>query len=528
MPDSGPQSGLSRRRALALALGGLCAAPVRAYAQGATSSATGSGDGRPFSFERLIDAARRASTRPHVPAVTPDPVILDQIDFDAYWDIKFRKAEAVRLSEHGEIRFFHLGRYAREPVEINLIEDGVARPLVYDDSFFSMPPDNPARGLGARDGFAGFRAMRPGEEADWLSFLGASYFRCEGPGGQYGLSARGLAIDAGLSRPEEFPRFSVFWLGPGERPGEDLTIYARLDSPSATGAYRFGAHASDNEGDGQRMDVSARVFLRNSVERLGVAPLTSMYWYSQKDRDGVHDWRPEVHDSDGLALHTGADERLWRPLNNPRRVTTSSFFDDGPRGFGLIQRDRNFANYQDDGVFYDRRPSAWIEPQGDWGAGAVQMVEIPTEDETFDNIVAYWRPEAPAVGRELAFDYRLGWVKRDPRPVLAHVAATRRGDGGVPGASSTGEASKYVIDFEGKALDGLDAGSGVEPVVEADRGVVSEAAARPVVGTDRWRLNFDLGETKGEPVNLRAYLRRGDEALTETWIALSEDHRPKS
>lgn len=515
------RSDLSRRKALSLIAGGACAAPFVARAQ-----STG-GAGAPFSFQSLIDDARRASERAYRPPATPDGAILDEIDFDAYWNISFNKSASTRLGADAAIEYFHLGRYAREPVAIHLIEDGAARPLPYDPGVFTMSADNPAHGMEAEGGFAGFRAMREGGETDWLSFLGASYFRCDGPEAQYGLSARGLAIDTGLSKPEEFPRFSAFWLGPPERPGESLAIYARLDGPSVAGAYRFGA--AYNDGGAQRLDVSAHLFMRNSVERLGVAPLTSMYWYSEKDRVEAHDWRPEVHDSDGLALVTGAGERLWRPLNNHDRVTTSSFFDDNPRGFGLIQRDRNFENYQDDGVFYNRRPSVWIAPDGDWGEGAVQLVEIPTDDETFDNIVAYWAPKAqPAPGRELTFDYAMDWAERDPEPTLAHVVSTRRGDGGVPGQSTSAETTKYVIDFAGAALDGLGWKSGVEPVVEADLGVVSEPAARPVAGTDRWRLNFDLGETDGEPVNLRAYLKRGDEALSETWIALSEGQRPKT
>lgn len=480
------------------------------------------GPAAPFSFESLVEDARRASRRPFRPVAVPSPEILDRIDYDAHWRLRFRKAAAPVLGGSAmPVQFFHLGRYAREPVSLHLVEAGLAREIRYDSAMFDMPADSPARNLGSDAGFAGFRAMRRDHGPDWLSFLGASYFRCDGPEGQYGLSARGLAIDTGLDRPEEFPAFSALWLAPPESDAEDIVVYARLEGPSVSGAYRIAA--KHREGAGQRCRITARLFFRNSVERLGVAPLTSMFWYSKSNRTEAVDWRPQVHDSDGLALATGTGERIWRPLGNPGRVVTSSFVDRNPRGFGLIQRDRSFGNYQDDGVFYDRRPSAWVTPAGDWGAGAVQLVEIPTEDETFDNIVAYWTPQSPPpVGREVTYEYQLDWVARDPMPSLARVTATRTGQGGIPGQPVPPGVIKYAIDFEGASLAGLDSDDGVVAAIDARNGKVIRPSARRIVGTDRWRLIFDLDGAAGQPVDLRAYLRRGDQPLSETWVALAE------
>ena len=143
------------------------------------------------------------------------------------------------------------------------------------------------------------------------------------------------------------------------------------------------------------MDIEKHLFLRADIERLGIAPLTSMFWYAEYGRERIADWRPEVHDSDGLAIWNGAGERIWRPLNNPTRVFHTSYLDHNPKGYGLLQRDRVFDHYLD-GVGYDRRPSTWVEPIGDWGKGVVQLVEIPTDDEIHDNIGAYWLPEQPA------------------------------------------------------------------------------------------------------------------------------------
>ena len=212
---------------------------------------------------------------------------------------------------------------------------------------------------------------------------------------------------------EEFPRFVEFWLAEPERSQPAVTIYALLDGPSLTGAYRFVA----TKKTGAIMDVEAELNFRSDIAQLGIAPLTSMYWYGENQRPNVPDWRPEIHDNDGLALWTGKGERIWRPLMNPPSVRTNSFIDENPKGFGLLQRDRDFANYQDDGAFYDKRPTMWVEPRGNWEAGAVQLVEIPTQDEIHDNIVAYWMPKRPIKAREqMSVAYRLYWQNDEPNP----------------------------------------------------------------------------------------------------------------
>lgn len=515
MPQDFPRRDVLKLLAAAAALPGFAGA-ARAAGQGRF------GPARPFSFDMLVEEARQAASRPYAPPAPVAPAALDRIDYDAHWRIQFRPAMSVPLGDPDpQAQFFHLGRYARDPVAIHLVEDGQAREILYTSAYFAMPEDSPARSLGDEGGFAGFRLMRPGLEPDWISFLGASYFRTDGPEMQYGLSARGLAVNTGLARPEEFPRFTAFWLAAPENADEDAVIYARLDSPSVTGAYRIGAKREAAYG-GPRCDISCRLFFREGVERLGVAPLTSMYWYSETNRETSLDWRPEVHDSDGLAMHSGSGERLWRPLRNPPRVTASSFSDVNPKGFGLIQRDREFHNYQDDGVFYDRRPSVWVTPRGEWGRGAVQLVEIPTPDEIFDNIVAYWTPERqPAAGDALSYDYAQEWRKRDPMPDgLARTVATYVGWGGVPGQERPKGVRKIVVDFRGAALDALS--EGVTPEVSASGGTVSHIAARPIARHEGWRLTFDVEGAETQPVELRAWLRKGEDALTETWTMLAE------
>lgn len=495
---------------------------------GARAAALSLGPPSAFSFDGLAAAARDAASQPFQPAVTPDPAVLDQLDYDNHWRIRYKSDEAAVVGGQ-PVEFFHLGRYAREPVTMHLLENGTARRLDYSPDLFSMPANSPARALSADAGFAGLRIMRQDGQPDWISALGASYFRCDGPDGQYGMSARGLAIDTGLASGEEFPRFSAFWVGPPENDGEDVVIYARLTSQSVEGAYRIAATYKGSEG--QVCVISARLFFRQGVNQLGVAPLTSMYWYSRLNRQEGNDWRPQIHDSDGLALEMATGERIWRPLRNPLHLTTASFFDASVKGFGLSQRDRAFENYQDDGVFYNRRPSVWITPLNDWGEGAVQLVEIPTNDEILDNIVAHWTPgRQPEAGSALSFDYRQEWRARDPAPTLGRTVATWRGSGGVPGQPRPLGVRKFVIDFEGGPLEGLGKADeeSVTLSITTSGGEILRHSAYPVVGTKRWRGMFDLDQATGEAVELRAYLRRDNAPLTETWSFLSAPAAPSN
>jgi glucans biosynthesis protein len=460
----------------------------------------------------------------------PTPVraseVLEEIDYDEHWQIKYRSDYTLQAAGgRAPLRFFHLGKFFKQPVGINLVEGGNARPVMYTSDYFEMPKDSPAQKLPSDIGFAGFRVMEPGTERDWLAFLGAAYFRSSGALDQYGLSARAIAIDTALASPEEFPRFTDFFFAPSET-GE-LVLHAALDGPSVAGAVRWDIARGGPNGRGVIMDMAVRFFARADIQRFGLAPLTSMFWYSETNQQRRRDWRPEIHDSDGLSIHTGAGERLWRPLNNPPRVMTSTFVDNDVRGFGLMQRDRLFENYQDDGVFYEKRASVWVAPRGGWGEGAVQLVEIPTDDEIHDNIVAYWVPKAPVkAGDAVAVDYRLTWFEDEPEPpAVGRVYSTRLGLGGAPGTERPKGVERFAIDFDGGRLGDLTVDSGVEAVVTASSGTVSGTYTLPVVGTRRWRAIFDHTATGNEPVELRLFLTAGGEALTETWLY---QHHPET
>ena len=502
----------------ALVTGGLAAASsLPAWtALAAAPAGIALGAPRPFSFDGLKRRAQALAGAPYAPAPIRDAEILQSIDYDAYGQIAFRRELTLWSGVAGAqpVRLFAQGRYFKEPVAIYTVAAGVARQVVYSADVFATPPGHPLRRL-TGGGFAGFRLLNPGKASDWMAFLGASYFRAAEPFDQYGASARGLAINSGGPAQEEFPRFSAFWLEQDGHGG--LISYALLEGASVAGAFRI---ANRRGPDGAVQDIKAALYFRRPVETLGLAPLTSMFWFGENTPGPRQDWRPEVHDSDGLSLWTGAGERIWRPLTDPPRVTTNAFADTAPKGFGLIQRDRGFEDYQDDSVFYEKRPSLWVEPLEAWGAGAVRLVELPTTDETNDNIVAFWTPERPVTaGAVIETRYRLHWEADDPSASnAARVVATRLGAGGRPGQPPRPGVRKFVVDWQGAALDGLSRASGVEPAISASRGRISEAVAYPVVGTRRWRMMFELSDAGDQPADLRAFLRRGKQALSETWL----------
>jgi len=500
------------------------------------------GEPTPFSFEQLTAHAEALARTPYRAPVTPPADILERIDYDAHGRLKYKTDHALFAGGPGRypVTFFHLGRYFRVPVHMHVVErsgrEQVARELMYEASYFEMPADSPAQELPKDSGFAGFRFQEsrldepqsglgdqknlPWQTNDWVAFLGASYFRAIGQLYQYGLSARAVAIDTAESLvTEEFPVFTHFYIQTPNEAGPSVTVYGLLEGPSIVGAVRFVMTRER----AVIMDVTQALFLRRDVKRLGLAPLTSMYWFSEKSKAGTDpDWRPEVHDSDGLALYTGQGEHIWRPLNNPPKTVTSSFSDDHPRGFGLSQRDRSFDNYLD-GVRYERRPSLWVEPLSDWGKGSVQLVEIPTDDEVHDNIVAMWVPAAPArAGMHYTLSYRLHWVADEPHPSeRARVVSTRIGRGGEPGRDNRPVgAQKFVVEFKGGPLSALPYGVRPEAILWSSRGAFSlatvEAVPNDVPG--HWRAQFDLTASGKEPVELRLFLARDGQALSETWL----------
>lgn len=491
------------------------ALPLAAGASGGWLSALAAvGPAQAFDADSVPALARALASRPYRPAPTDLPEALARIKYDSYRDIRFDPAQALWKSERlpFQLQFFHRAFLFKQRVDMHVVDKGQATPVVYRPQMFDFgkAPRPEQDDLG----FAGFRVHAPINRADYFdevcAFLGASYFRAVAKGLLYGLSARGLALNTGGDSPEEFPAFTGFWI---ERPAAGarrIVVHALMDSASVAGAMRFAI----TPGEQTVFDTQLRLYPRVALERVGIAPLTSMYHFDATDRVGIDDFRPAVHDSDGLAMRNGAGEQIWRPLHNPDHLQESAFQDRGPRAFGLMQRKRAFADYADAEAHYERRPSLWVEPLGDWGEGAVHLIEIPTRDEYHDNIAAFWRPRAPlAAGREHRYDYRLHWCAQHAWvPSLATVRRTRIGAGGSAGARLV------VIDLDGGRLGALAGDAQPRAQVWASAGRIVNPVAHANAGTGGWRMSFELQAGDARVVELRAVLEDAGGPLSETWL----------
>ncbi|MBI1173394.1 glucan biosynthesis protein D [bacterium] len=479
---------------------------------------------RQFSFDLLTEDMKNLAAKPHETAPAPEG-FLGKLSYDDYRLIRFRDDRA-RWNEEGSnfrLAAFHMGWLFTEPVVMYEVADGRAAEMQFSTDDFEYLNDLASRvpEHASLPGVAGFRLNyalnRPDKLDELASFVGASYFRALGRNSAYGLSARGLAVNTATSQGEEFPRFSNFYLERGPAGSKSLTVYATLDGPSVTGAYRLVI----KPGVTTVMDVTARLFFRKDVEELGIAPLTSMFLYSDKDRSRFDDYRPNVHDSDGLRIERSDGDVIWRPLNNPPQLAGSYFPEVAPKSFGLFQRDRRFESYEDTGAHYERRPSLKVEPLGDWGKGVVRLVEIPSDLEANDNIVAYWVPDAKAkAGDALEISYRLYWgdLPHDDSESLAYVDATRAGRGGVSGVEAKQGTRKFVVDFKGGLMAPLDAEAAVKPEVTIANGTLTGTTLEKIQGTDIWRLVMDVSADPGAVVEMSAHIAGYGRRLTEMWL----------
>jgi periplasmic glucans biosynthesis protein len=464
-------------------------------------------------------AAKLAASPYQKPGRSLSPSI-KALSYDQYRDIRFRPERALWRNTKlpFEIMFFHPGWFYEAPVVIHEVSAEGVRELRFDPDAFDYGGNKINREELRELGFAGFRVHFPVNAPTYkdevLVFLGASYFRGLGKGQRFGLSARGLAIDTAENTGEEFPRFVEFWIERPQASAKELTIYALLDSPRAAGAYRFVLRP----GVTTVLDVDARLFLRRNIAKLGLAPLTSMFYFGANQRSAREDYRPRVHDSDGLSIQASATDWIWRPLVNPKRLLVTSFALTNPRGFGLMQRERSFGDYEDLEARYDLRPSAWVELKGPWGPGRIELVQIPVPDETNDNIVAHWVPDwQPRPKEALVYGYRVLWQKdREVRPPVGWVRETRRGRGYV---KSTDASIELHVDFEGPTLSRMPATAAVDVALSVDsNGEVLERLTRRNEVTGGWRFVVRFRRIDGgKPVELRAHLSNGNEVLSETW-----------
>jgi periplasmic glucans biosynthesis protein len=501
-------------RCRVLIIGALALLALAGIRMAEAKSPWDSEEGAAFDGTMVRELARQLAQAPYKAPNDPLPSEYKDLDYDAYRAIRFTPSHALWRGANlpFEVQFFHRGSLFADRVSIYEVSQGRARAVRYSPGQFSFgnaPPPKPDADLG----FAGFRLHHTINRADYrdevASFLGASYFRAVAKGQTFGLSARGLSINTAETKGEEFPAFRSFWIERPQPGSQSVVVHALLDSVSASAAYRF----TIRPGETTLSDVEVALYPRVEIAQPGLATLTSMFFFDAHDRDGVDDFRPSVHDSAGLAIHTGRGERLWRPLANPRELQVSTFADTNVHGFGLTQRNRDFQAYEDLEARYEKRPTAWVEPIGDWGEGQVQLFEIPTKNEYNDNIVVFWRPkEALQAKREYTYTYRLHWMNSDPQ-AGERAIFTRSRQGGAPEGRRL-----FVLDAVGENFKRLPAETPVRGDVVADKGKILNVVTQPNPHTGGWRLSFVLAPEKSGTVELRARLLRDQEALSETWV----------
>ena len=495
------------------------APPARPAA--APAAAAGDRAARLFGFDDVRRIAQERSRREYRARADTLPQTLANLTADQYRDIRFRAGSALwRGQGLFEAEFFHRGYHNKERVNLFEVSPAGVTALVYNPNYYTFGSQKAPR-VPANVGYAGFRVhyplQTPGYKDELISFLGASYFRVLGRNQHYGASLRGLAIDTAAQSGEEFPVFTDFWLVRPRAGDRRLTLYALLDSKSVVGAYQFEVQP----GAITLVEVHCTLYLRRPVAKLGIAPLTSMFLFGEDPWGHRYDdYRPEVHDSDGLMSETGHGQWLWRPLVNPRELRVNRFMDENPRGFGLVQRERDPRQYDDLQSDYEARPSYWVQPLGNWGKGGVELVEIPSDEEIHDNIVTYWVPaEAPAVGKPVSYNYLVSaFLHNTQWPPGGHVISTRSG---TPGSAEERArfgpgARRFVIEYAGGDLDGLAAVQPVKAEASADNARV-DALAVQRTAAGGWRVSMVVTPRAKRPVDMHCFLTLNGEVLTETW-----------
>lgn len=517
-------AGLSRRAMLvAMGSAGL-ASPLNAQ-DGRPPAAAPPAEPRrgSFGYEDVVRQARDFAARPFDTSAPAIPEALKSLTYDSYREIRFRRDRALWQDSGTEYRLhlFHVGFLHDKPVPIHVISDGTAIPLPFNMALFEYGKAQVPQKLPVSLGFAGFAVTTTLNDLqvqdEVISFLGASYFRFLGRGHRYGLSARSLALDVGGEHAEEFPFFRALWLVKPKPDDVDLVIYALLDSPSVAGAFRYVV----TPGQQTSVAVTATLVPRRTIERIGIAPLTSMFLAGEGDREQRTDFRPEVHDSDGLMLNTGTGEWIWRPIRNPQALMISAFHDRNPRGFGLIQRDREFGHYQDLEARYHARPGYWVEPSGDWGEGHVDLIEIPTDGEEFDNVVCCWTPKTPLpVGQPTELGYRITTVSTtETLHAMAQVQNSIAAREQLDVAAGLAK-RRFIVDFNAGDLEYyLSDPKRVSVAATVSTGIVARATIDPNFAAKGFRAIVDVTLRPGESTDLRIFLRTARHTLSETWTS---------
>ena len=531
-----------KRAALVLATAILCACAFSAASAAPAAKPVEQAAQTPDPFPDVIQKAMRRAGRSYKNGEGQMPDFLRELT-DAQWkSIRFKPETALwrRQGLPFTVEFYHPGSIFNRTVDIFIADKAGTAQLPFSADMFEYGSKPLADKIKQTPpGYAGFRLTYPlntpfGHDVI-ASFLGASYHQGAGKQSLIGAYARALALNTALPNGEEFPFFREFWFVPPEQGDTSLTICALMDSPSLCGAYKFVV----TPGTSTVMDVEARLFLRKGSswpEKIGIAPLTSMFLRGESGTGWPSDYRPEVHNSDGLMLSGATNEWMWSPLVNPGRLAVNTFPMENPRGFGLMQRDDNFDHYQDINIRFDRRSSVWVEPRGEWGTGRVELVEIPSTEEIHDNIVAFWvpdqdPPDTAADPNAKSFAYKLYWMTPGVTPhSLGRAVATR------VTKSTKSDTARFIIDFESEALKAIPADTGLTSLIEApENAPIADKQLAKNPATGGWRLSFSVRLPRSEGVvqsiisaregsprlRFKALLKRGEnlpDPLTETWV----------
>lgn len=499
-----------RRQLISVAFASVAASliPIQAFAN--------------FGFENVVESAKQLSASPYK---APDqiPRFMQDLNYNQYQDIRFNPEKSLWQDAKSKFQVMLVppGLYYKNAVKLNIVSANKAKPLAFDKDNF-MFTDSELQKLVPPDlGYAGFKLTFPfnaeNVQNQFLVFAGASYLRGVGKENAFGISARGIAVDTGLPSGEQFPAFIEYWLEKPNPKAKEMTLWGLLDGPSLSGAYQF--HVVP--GDATRIDVKAVLFPRTNIKMLGIAPLTSMFYYGENTSRPKGQWRGEVHDSDGLLVQNGGSgEWLWRPLINPSSLTMDYFGTTDVQGFGVLQRDAHFSNYGDLGAHYNRRPSTWVKPENNWGPGDVVLVQLPTPEETNDNVVAFWTPrQAPTPNMPYHIGYSLSFGDASiPAEKIGHATNTYVGDGNLIGGGHVKGAYRVIVDFAGGDLAKTPADAAVTAAVTAqEQGEILEQYVEYNAPQKSWRLSMLARPAEGRPLDVRAFLNVGGQAMTETW-----------
>lgn len=483
-----------------------------------------------FTFETLVSMARNSARCEYKERVTPLPKSLQNLDYSQYNLMRYNIDSDLWANDDLPFRvsFFPLGTTLYSlPVEIYEIDnETLISKVPFSPKFFQyedqvkfikdqMPEDA---------GYAGFKLRyKPKGSSypdEFAAFLGNSYFRIICDGSSYGLSNRGLAINTGVENvPEEFPAFEKFYLVKPSKGDESIIIYAFLNGRSVTGAYSFkitpGTEAS--------VDVKSVLFLRNKVNLLCLAPITSMFWFTLGEPDNFYDYRPSVHNSEGLVLSDGKND-IYEPLTNYpfHKMINDDISCDSLRYFGLVQRDREYNRYMDPGVKYHLNPNCLIVPQNNWREGSLRLFVLPTLTEWMDNINLFWIPKTlPEPMEPINFDYKILYSLKEPKNTLSFVKYTNLGQDLINCKNTI-----FALSFADKdAIIEKSKDIKIDLQVPSDVIIASPPSIEKIIFNDTWRVLFTLTIHKklayeDKPFIIKCTLKDNGKSISEEWYFL--------